>query len=165
MSTCMIDTSVLEHLLNPDWNGDGHIHDLLNKLIEIDVCLGRDSRGRIQGEYRNRLEQRILAADEADSSALILRWAVLYAPTEEIEVDMSDALGKCIEPKMRARGAERSDQVIVYVAIRLNAPLISNNTKHINDLRTQLRKCAKRQGYADFDVFTSRQAFTKIVNN
>ena len=78
MSTWVIDTSVLEYLLDngpSGINSDKHIHSLMRHWIAQDISIGVDSKRRIIGEYSNRLSGRIAKAPEGVERQL-LTWAI-----------------------------------------------------------------------------------------
>lgn len=159
----VIDTNVLEHVFDPIMNADGHLERLLRKFTEQrrKLCTDRPLAGgksRIIQEYNHRLQFHLAAMDEQGQLAQWLRYIVVLAERVDVPVNLADRLGCCFVPNMNQVGAERSDQVFVYVACALNSVMISNNSCHITDLRRELRRCAKKLGSKSTDFVSSAQA-------
>lgn len=174
MSTWVIDTNILEHLLftapavvNADgiettpagFNHDGHITRFLKNLIRAETTLAVDDKERIRGEYKSRLEQRIKDAPESTSRQLLM-WAIESSPKRKVKVDHNDGLMSCIA--RTAIHAEKSDKLIVYVAASARCPLATNNEKHMNNVKQDLKKCAKKHSSKGLEIHNSREAL-KIV--
>ena len=51
-----IDTNVFVHLLNPLNNAGDHIDQLLSSLVERQMTLCVDNKGRIEGEYTTHVD-------------------------------------------------------------------------------------------------------------
>lgn len=159
----VVDTNVLEHVFNRDVNADGHLDRLLRKFSEQKrkLCLDRPAasrRSRIIEEYNNRLQFHLRAMDESGQVTYWLRYLLVVAERVDTPVDLSDRLGGLVVPQMDAVGAERSDQVFVYVACALNSTMISNNALHVTNIRTGLRRAARKVHSRDTDFLTSQQA-------
>jgi len=58
--------------------------------------------------------------------------------------------------------AERSDQVFVYVACVLNSVMVSNDARHVTNLRSGLRQAARTVGSNDTDFLSSLQAEARM---
>lgn len=159
----VVDTNVLEHVFHPVINGDGHVDRLLRKFSEQKrkLCTDRppaSQRSRIMDEYNHRLRFHLRAMEERGQVTQWLRYLLVLAERVDTPVDLSDKLGGLIVPQMDAVGAERSDQVFVYVACALNSVMISNNAQHVTDIRTELRRAARKIRSRDTDFLTSQQA-------
>ena len=159
----VIDTNVLEHVLDPVINSDEHLDRLLRKFSEQrrKLCIDSLSQNRgskILNEYNNRLQSRWKAMDERGQVAQWIRYVILYAERLATPVDLSDGLGSNIVPHMNRVGADRTDQTFVYVACKLNSVMVSNNARHITDLRSKLRRAAHRIRSNDTDFLSSVQA-------
>lgn len=159
----VVDTNVLEHVFNRDINADGHLDRLLRKFSEQrrKLCIDRppaSRKSRIIDEYNHRLQFHLREMDELNQVTYWLRYLLVLAERVDTPVDLSDELGNLIVPQMDAVGAERSDQVFVYVACALNSVMISNNARHVTDIRTGLRKAARKVRSRDTDFVTSQQA-------
>ena len=159
----VVDTNVLEHVFEPTINANRHIDRLLEKFVAQKRILCIDSppektKSRIIAEYNNRLKERLKTMDEQDQRVIWLRYLLLYADRRTIAVDLSDQLGYQIVPHMDKVGAERSDQVFVYVACALDCVMISNNKNHITNLRAKLRKAARKHGSDNTDFLSSTDA-------
>jgi len=164
MSTWVIDTNILEHLLDTTFEGvnaDGHIRKFLQSLVKFPANIALDDKDRMMGEYQHRLQPRIKASMESIDGQL-LRWVLQVSNKEKVSVDLSDGLGKCIAEK--ACGAERSDHVFVYVAGSLGCYLVSNNTRHINDHSKNLKRCSRKHSDGGMEIFTSQEAYTKVTS-
>ncbi|OYU45343.1 MAG: hypothetical protein CFE44_07990 [Burkholderiales bacterium PBB4] len=178
MSTWVIDTNILEHLLftapavvNGEGaettpagpNHDGHITRLLQKLVELRTTLAMDDKDRILGEYRNRLAARLKdPATQETTSRQLLTWAIGSSPKAKVKVTHNDGLMTCIAEK--AKHAETSDKVIVYVAATAQCPLATNNESHINNVTKELKKCAKIHAAKGLEIYTSRQALEVVTS-
>jgi hypothetical protein len=159
----VVDTNVLEHVFDPIMNGDGHVERLLRKFTEQrrKLCVDTpttNQKSTIIAEYEHRLQSRWKTMDEQGQIIQWLRYIVIYAERVGTAVDLADRLGKLIVPQMNRVGAERSDQRFVYVACALNSVMISNNARHVTNLRTGLRKAARKIHCTDTDFLTSQEA-------
>ena len=159
----MIDTNVLEHAFDVAKNSDGHLDRLLRKFAEQKrkLCLDRPVGGRqsrIMEEYNHRLQFHLKAMHEQGQILQWLRYLLVHAERLDVPVDLSDALGSCLVPQMNRVLAERSDQLFVYVACALDSVMVSNNSRHVTDLRPGLRRCARRAGCNNTDFLSSLQA-------
>jgi hypothetical protein len=165
MNTWVIDTNILKHMFNtsPEWNGDGHITHLITCWIRNKIEIGMDTKGRILGEYDHQLGSEIRRSDETGNERIYLNWILTKAREagRQIEVNLGDGLGNCISSNIR--GGERSDQVFVYVAAAIGCHLASNNPRHINNQRGELRKCARRHGAGVIEIYSSREALTAVT--
>ena len=159
----VIDTSVLEHVFNPANNVGGHIGELLRKFTEQRRRLGIDRplenrKSRIIKEYQHRLNARLDAMDQQDQLYEWLRYVIVLAERVDTPLNLADGLGSCLVPLMNRVGAERSDQVFVYVACALDSVMVSNDSRHVTDLRVRLRRCARKAGSHNTDFHSSLQA-------
>ncbi len=159
----VIDTNVLEHVFDPIMNGDGHVERLLRKFAEQKhkLCVDRAAPGRkssIIAEYEHRLQARWRTMDEQGEIAQWLRYLVVYAERMDTAVNLADHLGKLIVPQMNRVRAERSDQRFVYVACALNSVMVSNNSRHVTNLRQGLRRAARSIRSNETDFLSSQQA-------
>ena len=87
-----------------------------------------------------------------------LRYLLFLAEKVDTPVDLSDRLGSFLVREMNRVGAERSDQRFVYVACALNSVMVSNNARHVTDIRSGLRRAARKVGSDSTDFLSSRQA-------
>lgn len=159
----VIDTNVLEHALDPARNSDGHLERLLRKFSEQrrKLCVDRvapNGGSRIIAEYKHRLESRLRGMDEQGQIIQWLRYLMDYAERVETTVNLADRLGKLIVPQMNRVLAERSDHRFVYVACALNSVMVSNNARHVTDIRSGLRRAARKVGSNSTDFLSSLQA-------
>ena len=160
----VVDTNILEHVFDPTINGDGHVDSLLRKFSEQrrKLCVDRppeNQRSRILNEYKHRLDFHSRQIEERGQLAQWLRYLVEYAERVDTIVDLSDRLGGLLVPLMDRVRAERSDQVFVYVACALDSVMVSNNRRHVTDLRKVLRRAARTAvGSKQTDFISSLQA-------
>ena len=159
----VIDTNVLEHVFDPANNTNGHIERFLEKFTRQrkKLCIdGVDGSGksRILDEYKHRLGARLSKMDEQDRLLHCLRYFLLQADRVAAQVNLADGLGSCLVPKMNRVMAERSDQVFVYVACALDSVMVSNNRRHVTDLRQGLRQCARKARSNNSDFVSSVDA-------
>ena len=159
----VIDTNVLEHVFDPAMNVGGHIGELLRKFSEQKkkLCIDRpvgSRKSRMIQEYQHRLQSRLDAIDQQDQLYEWLRYVIVLAERVDTPVNLADVLGHCLVPQLNRVRAERSDQVFVYVACVLDSVMISNNSRHVTNLRPGLRRCARRAGSSNTDFLSSLQA-------
>lgn len=151
-----IDTNVFVHLLNPLNNTGDHIDQMLSFLVEKQMTLCVDNKGRIEGEYQTHVVPLFEAASDQDLRIFWLRYFMDDDHKNVVPVKFGDALMVSIRGQIRF--AEPSDHVFVYVAINSNSVLVSNNPAHITNHRIALRKCARNHGSKSTDFLTSQQA-------
>lgn len=159
----VIDTNILEHTFHPVINGDGHVDRLLRKFAEQKrkLCIDRPAakgKSRILAEYEHRLQFHLKAMEERGQVAIWLRYLVVLAERVDTPVDLSDQLGSLLVPQMDKVGAERSDQVFVYVACALDSVMVSNNAVHVTDIRRGLRRAARKVRSNNTDFLSSLEA-------
>jgi len=159
----VLDTNVLEHAFNPVVNGDGHVENLLKKFTQQrkKLCLDRPAAGkksRILEEYDHRLQFHKKKIAEQGQMTQWLRYILVLADREDTPVNLADGLGVRVAGHMDRVQAERSDQLFVYVACRLNSVMVSNNSRHVTDLRTELRRAARSVHNNETDFVSSIEA-------
>lgn len=151
-----IDTNVFVHLLNPLNNAGDHIDHLLSTLVEKQMTLCVDNKGRIEGEYQTQVGPLFKAASDQDLRIFWLRYFMDDNHKQHVPLQFGDQL--MVSIRRQIRFAEPSDHVFVYVAINSDTILVSNNPAHITNHRVALRKCARTHGSKSTDFVTSRQA-------
>ncbi len=159
----VVDTNVLEHCFDPVRNADEHLESLLRKFAQQrrKLCVDHarpNQKSRIMAEYEHRLQFRLRALEERGQIAQWLRYLLVLAEKVTTPVDLSDKLGTSLAAEMNRVGAERSDQLFVYVACALDSVMVSNNARHVTDIRTGLRRAARKVGSNSTDFLTSMQA-------
>lgn len=159
----VVDTCVLEHLFNPDWNGDEHIDRLLEKIVRQTkrICMDKPAgtrKSRMLQEYEHRMQEHWQHATERGNCLQWLRYIIYLGERLETQVNLADELGSCVVPHLNRAGAERSDHVFVYVACALDSSMISNNAAHITDQASQFRRCARRYGSRHTEFLCSAEA-------
>src|SRR5438045_1579675 len=109
----VVDTCVMEHLFNREWNGDGHIDRLLEKIarkgkrICMDAPVG-NGKGRMLQEYEHRLQHHWERAAERGQLLQWLRYIVYLGERQLADVNLRDGLGSCVVPHLNRVRAERS---------------------------------------------------------
>ncbi len=159
----VIDTNVLEHAFDPTMNRDGHVERLLRKFSEQKrkLCIDRAAptqKSRIIAEYQHRLQYHLHALEERGQLSQWLRYLTVLAERVDITVNLADALGVQIVQQMKPVGAEVSDRIFVYVACKLDSVMVSNNHRHVTDLRSELIKAARKIRSKNTDFLSSAEA-------
>lgn len=165
-----IDTNVFEHLLNPQENVCGHIDVVLKYLEDCNATLISDSKGRIEGEYDNRLGRLIECAPEGPQRQILEYW-INVCHRYKVDLKFDDQLMGGIESVIR-EPKETVDRIFVYVAFKSGRHLITNDRLHIVDgpekkkghRRAKLLKILKKRGrnIRAVDILTSCEAYTKF---
>jgi hypothetical protein len=163
----VVDTCVLEHLFNPDWNGDEHIDRLLEKIARRgkQICMDTPNgtrKSRMLQEYEHRMQPFWKRATERGNCLQWLRYVIYQGQRLYAEVDLRDPLGCCVVPHLNRVNAERSDHIFVYVACALDSFMISNNHRHITSQRNQFCRCARRHGSNNTEFVNSVYAEQRI---
>jgi len=150
-----LDTCVLEHFFNPDWNGDGHISALLGKLLAARRSLCFDDQQRLAGEMHHRLSHYKQHREFQNFGRMLM--GLLTLPKIEIKVEQGSSLMDCLSRNV-GRGTEASDLVVVFVACATDTLLVSNNGRHITDRAARLRDCASAHAGTTPDFWNSATA-------
>jgi hypothetical protein len=140
-----IDTSVFKDYLNPEKNTDDHIDKLLSVLAKRKYRLCVDEGGRIDGEYKVQIGPIIQNRDEGGFERQMLAYWLVDNPRIPIPTDMGDELMVQIK-RIIIEIKETLDRIFVYVAIRGQSRLVTNDGIHIVARRKELRKAAKKDG-------------------
>jgi hypothetical protein len=159
----VIDTNVIEHVFDSVVNGDGHVERFFQKFTRQKkaLCLDRPPDGqksRILSEYQHRMQFHARQIDEHGQMTQWLRYIFVLADRIDTPVNLADALGRNVAQHMNRVQAERSDQIFVYVACRLDSVMVSNNTRHVTNLRPQLRRAARSVHSNNTDFVSSSDA-------
>ena len=168
-----IDTNVFEHLTNPQENPEQHIDGLLEYLISWRTELLVDGRNRINGEYNNRIVQKLKNSYETDNAASILKYWFIYATHRKIELKLNDRLMESIK-RIIHEHTNRVDTIFVYVAFKEGKILISNDINDIVDgppserghspRRTRLQNATKKHRPNGAGILTSIEANDLVKN-
>ncbi len=164
-----IDTNVFEHILNCQENTHSHINELLQHLQNQVVSLIVDDRGRIAGEYNNRIGPIIRKSDDIREAIYILRYWVLNCPRLATRLVLNDALMKAIRGVI-VELDQAVDRIFVYVALRQGRVLISNDRMNIvegppsesPERRHRLLQDTSKFRTGDADILTSLDAHARI---
>lgn len=162
MKLIAIDTCVFEHLLNPQWNGDSHIDQLLCHLQKVEACLCTDSNGRIPSEYDRILRPILQNRQDEGIIRYLLSYWLLYCPRNEIPVDEQDLRMARIRAVIYEH--EPEDRAFVYVACAADCKLVTNDEGHILSRRGELRKDTKKLRGDNSDFISSRTAIAQLAN-
>jgi hypothetical protein len=162
----VLDTNVLENMLNPEKNKNGYLTGMVSKIIQDKRTLCLDEGQRIDKEYFKRLGQTLHNKKPTETIArqilgfFIALNGVPYPHKERRKVDKTDDLMKCIGRQIPIE--EDLDRVMVYVAARTGATLVTDDYDHIlsddGTREERLKKCAQTYGSKDFDLMDSRSA-------
>ncbi len=173
-----IDTNVFEHLLNPDFNTDDHIDELLTTLFRDKILLIVDSDGRIEAQYEDRIAPKFRnAAEKGNNLSVLKSWFVIGIDARKrVDVNLSDELMGEIDKIIRR--SERIDKIFVYVAFKNGRILTTNDENDIvtgypkegNARRERLKNSTKRHrrrlqnnsGNDKSDILTSKEAHEKL---
>ncbi len=166
----VLDTNVLVNMLNKDSIQGDYITRMVSKIITDHRVLCLDSGKRIDKEYFKILGQAMLNKErEKEPTESTVRQilgffvnlnGVPYEHTERNKVDKTDLLMKCIGKQIPIE--EDMDRVMVYVAAKSGATLVTDDYDHIlsDDGRREasLKKCADRFGDTSFDLMDTHSA-------
>ena len=164
-----IDTNVFEHLLNPQENCGDHIDILLKALAERKFNLIVDEKGRIEGEYKNRISPIIKESMDTNlqKRRLLELWFLkLVNCKKRIKVKRDKLEGEI--KKIITEQPEKVDRIFVYVACASDCTLITNDIKHIikgqagektERRKRLLRKTRKHRPGNKTKILTSKEAY------
>jgi hypothetical protein len=137
-------------------NEDRHVNALLGAMITQSYKLHIDSEGFIKQEYDDRVRPLILTKNACTNEVQLIRYFMETDHQEGIATSTHKELKKAVRQVIR--GSQQAiDRYFVIVACVSGAPLISNNTKHINRHKVHLAKDAAARGYS-LTIWTSREA-------
>lgn len=159
-----IDTSVFEHMFNPQENKENHINVLLQHLQEDGVKLLMDKELRVYREYLDRIGHRLGIVSERSNETQLLRyWMSPDSKKEIVTVDWSDDLMNVITDVM-TRNTSGADKILVYISFSRGKNLVSNDRQDIVCNRDKLKRRAKNICPASrtSKILESREAFELI---
>ena len=171
-----IDTNIFEHVLNPKENTNEHIDQLLKQLLVDEIKLLVDDEKRITNEYDERVTTRIKNKQtnyNFDKKILLYHW-LKPENYQCITVCLNDELMigiKNILPKPSKKKRERkTDKFFVYVALKQDRILVTNDEKDMIDEGTKqgkrckklLKICKKIEGNKNADILTSQIAYDRL---
>lgn len=165
-----IDTNVFGHLMTKPVEECVHIEYLLVKLYEKQTRLIVDSKNRVTNEYCHTLFGHLKISRHSLYEDLLEYW---LSPTSEnliVTVDHNEKLMKEIK-KIVKIGCKTTDAIFVYVAIRKDRTLITNDRQDIIDYakgdakrRVKLLGLAKKCGFKGARIFDSQEAVDEICS-
>ncbi len=158
-----LDTNVVEHLFRTEpqgMNADGHVTELLGKVLAQRRTLCRDHGGRMENEMLHRLAH-YRTHRELGNFQNLLRGLLELLPKKIIQVNQGDGLMNCIDQRVPGH-TEQSDKVIMYVACQSDTLLVSNNDVHITNHARKLKKCASHHAGTTPEFCNSRTANTNL---
>ena len=166
----VIDTNILENMLNPSKNRNAYLTEMVSKIVarQTTVCL--DAGERIDNQYHGRLGVCIARAKESVARQIlqffIAAGTVPYPHQERHEVDKTDDLMKCIGRQIPLE--EDLDRVLVYVAARAGATLITDDYDHIlsedGEREEKLKQCAATYANTTLELMNSHRAKAMLDN-
>jgi hypothetical protein len=164
MSYIGIDTNVFLHLLNPKYNHDSHIDELLRRLIRLRYQLLVDSSRKIGNEYERLIVPIIRKEDETRPQLPLLRLWMSIDIRYQVTLDPVDKLMQRIK-KVIYEKAEHADRAFVYVVCRQDAMLVTNDDRHILRRRTALLRSTRSERGPRTDIQPSRKAAFRLWTN
>jgi len=171
-----IDTSVFEHILNPERNSSSHINETLRLLQKINSKLLVDSNNIIFKEYLNRLGHILNNVERMDEISVLRYWLVIQETREKVAVDERGELMNVIKSIVHEPDA-KTDRTLVCVAFLRGKNLISNDETHIVigpepewgqiERRHRLKKSTKKicQPSRQSEIMTSIEAHARVTTD
>ena len=166
-----IDTNIFVHLLDSDRGNQ--IERLLFRLQKEGTRLICDKKGRIVGEYSQKIIQQFKVQEHPDYTDLIDYWLDRDADHLKISVNHVDSLYKQITKNLKA-DKKTIDRIFVYVAFKANRTLITNDRSGIIDKdsktkdgerRLALLKIARLEKANSANIYDSQEAYDKIFKS
>lgn len=154
--TIAIDTNVFVHLLNPEKNPGGHIDDLLGRLQQDGISLLVDEGGRIAGEYDDKLAPVIRNSSDEDSKTSLLRYWMVASLNDRTTVAVDGKSKLMVQIKKRIT-RKTPDSIFVYVALKKQRVLVSNDQADIIGQRAEVRRIEKKS-----ELLTSQEAAERL---
>lgn len=174
----VIDTNVFVHLFNPQNNPDNHIGKLLSALVKNDIFLIVDTTGRIEYEYNKYLKNRISKSIDnpfGDIYSPILKYWFVENKKKRVEVNFEGDLMSAIKEVMDGDKEEgENDRVFVYVTIKKDSVLVTNDKKDMIDERSgdgkrreKILGMAKDMGpeYKHAKIWVSEEAYNAMIRS
>ena len=163
-----IDTNVFGHLVTKPAEESVHIEILLVWLYDNNTRLIVDSKSRIAYEYQQTLIERLKTHQHSLYEDLLEYWLSPNSENMIVTVDHKEDLMKEIK-KIVKIGRKSIDSIFVYVAIRSDRALITNDRKDIIDVvkgdskrRLKLLDVARKFGFEQAVIFDSQEAISEI---
>ncbi len=160
-----IDTNVFEHLLYSEMNVDGHITKLLSQLIESNIRLLVDDKGRIRGEYYERFCSRSQkkSLGEGKAERILLKHWFSIENQKVVDIKPQDALMRAIRSIIRPEAQKRvTDGFFVYVAFKIGKVLVTNDHNDIVNRKAALKRKTKRFCQEGADIMSSQEAYNNL---
>ena len=137
-----IDTNIFVHLLEP--NRGSNIEKILLMLQKKNARLIHDSKNRIKGEYAQKILHHFQMLDYPDYQDIIDYWLDQDADNLVVTVNQDDSLYKKIKGILKFQ-KKTVDRIFVYVALRENRTLITNDRSGIIDKNTKAKDGLRRR--------------------
>ena len=160
-----IDTNIFVHLMES--SKANNIEKLLLMLQMKNVRLIQDSKNRIKGEYAHKILHHFQMLDYPDYQDIIDYWLDQDADDLVVTVNQNDLLYKKIKEILKLE-KKTVDRIFVYVALKANRTLITNdrsgiideNTKAKDGLRrNKLLKVAHKEKAKSANIYDSDEAY------
>lgn len=157
-----LDTNIWLHFFRTEdrqHNADGHIKELLSKIVRQQRILFYDSKARMGNELKHELDK-LKNHRESGNFQNIFR-GLTSLRKETVDVDHGSTLKQCID-RCVPQEAEASDRVFIYVACASNTLLVSNDAGHITDHAECLKACAQRNVGTNPEFWNSQTANSNL---
>ena len=158
MAEIAIDACVFRHLLDPAWNIESIIDNVLLRLIQEKYILLTDSAGKIDKDYMDQVVPAIKNNFDTDNRRILLRHWMMLAERKVIKLDQTDRLMSAIKEVIVED--ELADRAFVYVAFKNDSILVSDDHKHILGRRKKLLKSTKKYRGGNANILSSSDAHT-----
>jgi hypothetical protein len=159
----VVDTSVFIHILNPQINVNRHIDSLLARLATTHQ-LQIDKAGKIDTEYKRKLDDVIKNMDEQRFEKQILQFWILIKEKNIIDIEPSEQLRNGIE-KIINDQTKSVDRCLVATAALTSADLITNDSVDILNNASALNKEIKKNRLKKIQLMNSQTAHdTHCIN-
>ena len=136
-----IDTNIFVHLMES--SKASNIEKLLLMLQKKKIRLILDSKNRIKGEYAHKIHDHFQMAVHRDYQDIIDYWLDQGTDDLVITVNQNDSLFKKIKEILKLE-KKTIDRIFVYVALRTNRTLITNDRSGIIDENTKAKDGSRR---------------------
>ena len=171
--TVIIDSNIFEHFVgrHRDFNPDGHLGELLGRLLLDRIQLAIDLRGEIEREYQAIVEPMIRSGSQTGNELEVLRYWMNPDNHTAVEVSAEGPLMKAIKSVLHET-KEKVDRFFVAVAFTKGRILVTNDVLHIVEgpnhekrlghRRDRLRKAARKHLSDGAEILVGREAHSRL---
>lgn len=153
----VIDTSVFMHIRNLQVNNGRHIDLLLSKLAYTHQ-LQIDKAGKIEIEYKRKLEDMIKNMDEQRFEKQILQFWILIKEKNIIELEPSQQFSHAVEQIINDK-TKTVDRCLVETAALTISDLVTNDGVDILNNANELNIVIKKNGMKKIRLMNSQKAY------